>query len=491
MKKCKFCEKEVPSAKKCDCEKATQNSTVSKKIIKIGGIGAVVIALAITIFPMLFYSPHINAFDYVEVSFNGINNHGTLDISFEKIEMIEAIIGEEPNDLFSEEYDKWESDYEKYAELISVTCSKEENLSNGDIVKISVNAAKKAAKFIEGGTKSYTVDGLIILEAVDVFENVTFEFEGVNGDGSIRIIEKSKDGFEAECSFVADKANNLSNGDKITVEVDCDEETAIEFGCIPKTLAKELTVSGLPAYLTDKSEIPTETIKEFSSKFAHDVSEEITDDFMFTYGDVNYYGTYFMTKKEDAELAKTNRLEIFVCYERFKDGDYWDTVYMPLVFTDILIFPDGTITLDYENGSDATFTTDMDDHIKKLEEKYTVQIVQKNIASASSLTSADISFADVSDTYNNNPPANQVPETVSETIPFSTPNTNLPDLGGEITPKEKKKMEQEMACCSKCGKSKSLYHINSVFGGECPHCGEDIPANVCHDCVRASQEPAW
>lgn len=91
-------------------------------------------------------------------------------------------------------------------------------------------------------------------------------------------------------------------------------------------------------------------------------------------------------------------------------------------------------------------------------------------------------------------PADQVPEDIAETYAISNFDYNtsdLPELGGTLTSEEKAAIAQDIACCKYCNQTRSLYHINSVFGGECPHCGDEIPANVCHDCVRDGQKPAW
>lgn len=100
-----------------------------------------------------------------------------------------------------------------------------------------------------------------------------------------------------------------------------------------------------------------------------------------------------------------------------------------------------------------------------------------------------------SETTTSEPPAPEVTEGTTTKYSISDPDYNpndLPGLGGVLDDDTKNLVEQhKVSCRYGCGEQHSGYLIHSVFGGECPHCGENITANVCHDCVRDGHTPAW
>lgn len=140
--------------------------------------------------------------------------------------------------------------------------------------------------------------------------------------------------------------------------------------------SKEYTVHDLPEYVTSADQIPIDQIETIYKRFVYEQNNSITDDWMFSYSDVQYYGTYFLYSNEGSSFAKTNRLEVFVYYNEFLDGELRRTIYTPLVFTRILIYPDGTVDLEYENGSNTTFTTDIEAHFDDLKEDYIITKVE-------------------------------------------------------------------------------------------------------------------
>lgn len=76
-----------------------------------------------------------NALDYVEITFSGSNGNGRAELSMRTLELIESVIGGEPEP--NESYSSWLSQYILYDEGITFSCTPEQNLSNGDTVTVN------------------------------------------------------------------------------------------------------------------------------------------------------------------------------------------------------------------------------------------------------------------------------------------------------------------------------------------------------------------
>lgn len=82
----------------------------------------------------------IDAMNYVDLTFSGSNGAGRADLTVRSLALIEAIIGKEPE--LNESYTKWLNQYILYDEGITVSCSPNQNLSNGDTVSVTITNAE-------------------------------------------------------------------------------------------------------------------------------------------------------------------------------------------------------------------------------------------------------------------------------------------------------------------------------------------------------------
>ena len=94
------------------------------------------------------------------------------------------------------------------------------------------------------------------------------------------------------------------------------------------------------------------------------------------YKNIKLDKTYFLVKKEDAWASENNLLMIFVSFDKYVDGYFQETDYSPLVFKNITINEDGTISLDYEDGSNATFTANLEGFMSKYEDDFEIEEVK-------------------------------------------------------------------------------------------------------------------
>ena len=379
MKYCEFCGTELKSNEKCSCPEAQDQRALRKpktnKIVTFGVIVLIVAVLAVVcIFAALGTTLKADPFDYTTVTFEGYNTCGKPVIGFNEDEFISKFVGDEPTSF--EEILVWSTEYDSYSSGISYSYSPKENLKNGDRVTVTFTVSDSISDKIKAGSKEFIVSGLTEVETIDLFTDIDVKFEGVAGSAKALVVKKSDAELLQNCNFVISPEFDLNGGDKVTVTISNTDELAQKYQVVPAVNSKEYTVYDLPEYVTSADQIPIDQIETIYKRFVDEQNNSITDDWMFSYSDVQYYGTYFLYSNEASSFAETNRLEVFVYYNEFLDGELRRTIYTPLVFTRILIYPDGTVDLEYENGSNTTFTTDIDAHFDDLKEDYIITKVE-------------------------------------------------------------------------------------------------------------------
>ena len=114
-----------------------------------------------------------------------------------------------------------------------------------------------------------------------------------------------------------------------------------------------MTISGLQEYITSPNQIPQNIIQKFASQFLLTMEETYNGDGVFTADNFKSEGVYWMTLKENSFSiigeAKT-QLVFMVSYREYYHGDYFGTTYQYWSFKNLVINPDGTLEIDYNNG---------------------------------------------------------------------------------------------------------------------------------------------
>lgn len=185
--------------------------------------------------------------EIANVEFNGLNGNGT--ISFELDESIYE------DGAFLEKLYPDDTTVEaglKFIELltnIDYTFSKEEDLSNGDEVTVTVEYDED--KFEERGIKvknpefTVTVEGLSDGTKIDVFEGLQVICDGFSGKSTPTFNYENCDEFTKEYVTFQCDATNVSNGDVITVTANYNSYDAEENLVIVEYDSKEYTVTDL------------------------------------------------------------------------------------------------------------------------------------------------------------------------------------------------------------------------------------------------------
>jgi len=186
--------------------------------------------------------------DYVNIDLKGANGYGKIEISTNYSDLRTDI-----SDALGDDSTKKErsaaTDFANSVEFEVI--SDNENLSNGDVVEISVNYDKDEAKEYKVAFSSdsfkYEVDDLEEAEPIDPFENLEIIFSGISSKGTAKFDSSGLDGIvKSYVTFEIDNpTDSLSNGDVITVKASADNDALLNQGYVLTSDTKEYTVEGL------------------------------------------------------------------------------------------------------------------------------------------------------------------------------------------------------------------------------------------------------
>lgn len=368
MKYCGYCGKALQDNEKCTCADSNKKQKKTLLFTFIGVAAAFPLLLIGLVVAIIVGTAKINPSTYLsEPVFSGKDTMGYASVSFDEKGLIESIIGEEPADLFNEETWKWAELYDEYSD--NIVCEyPTSNLSNGDTITVKIITTGIAAEKIKSIEKTYTVEGLTEIETIDVFKHVTVTFSGLSGNSTAQVELDTDDEIIKYCRFRIDPNYDFSNGDVITVSITNVEELCERYDVVPLETVKEFTAEGLWTYATVEN-LPLDTIKDIAERFVseEDSTDENTDFISYTAAEL--YGCYFLQEKN----IFGNGLHIIVCYEKYVKGEYTETIYMPLIFENILADSNGNVTIEYEDGRGSLFFyTDIDKYLSELKDEYII-----------------------------------------------------------------------------------------------------------------------
>ena len=209
----------------------------------------------------------INLTDYATVNFEGVDGQGTATVNYDLTQLEKDFVGDDDGNISQEEAQELVN-FASFEMSIKWELDKEESLSNGDKVKLTVtyneDSAKEQKINVKGDTtKEFEVTGLkepITLDAFDpeVFDadtGVKISYEGISPMASIVIENGCGDGqAQRFVEYVPDKTYEISNGDTITITASLTEQ-AIKEGYVLKDEQTQITVEGLESYVSNLSEL--------------------------------------------------------------------------------------------------------------------------------------------------------------------------------------------------------------------------------------------
>lgn len=221
------------------------------------------------------------------------------------------------------------------------------------------------------GSGDSSQNNLKTFQPIDVFQDIVVEYEGMDGEAYLKIINNSTDPFISTCEFTIEPCEKLSNGDTITIKVSYKDSMADLYGCIPEQETITVTVIGLSDYVKDASQLSLETIKEFADKYLVETEELLVDDFIFSYQNIQYLGTYLCINKDSSHLLR-NELKMYISYDEYRNGVFYQTVYKSRGYRNVSISSIGVLELEYDQYPYTSFPDDIITDLNSLEDEYVV-----------------------------------------------------------------------------------------------------------------------
>ena len=349
------------------------------------------------------FTPTINLNKYVTITVDGYDTVGKADVEFDREKFKEdyekklASKVESTSDYDSSDYedldeylgelvDEYEDEYENIASLfgdeydgstsgtflsecVDGSLDKVHSLSNGDVVTYTWScddsyALQKYGYKLKYSNIEYKVSGLKKAETFDPFEGMEIAFSGVGPEGTAEISGTPTNSEAKDLTFSCSQDYGLSNGDTIVVSVNSPSGEDIidycmeQFGKIPSPIEKDYTVEGLDSYVTSAADITEDSLKQMQDKAVEVYNNQAQSwDSSVTLNSFTYMGTYFLSKKKDADNYGCNnalyllyKTEVHIQYaDEYESYDQVVPGYWYIYFTDILTNNKGEVSVSLDS----------------------------------------------------------------------------------------------------------------------------------------------
>ena len=381
MRYCSFCGKLVEEGQLCNCRNEAKpkldKQTLIKRAIVFGGLALIAILCIVLVVIFAWGNLQgdppgsgslelINPFDFVvDVTFDGLDGYGEINISYDQDALIERFIGKEPNINDEKAVLNWLAQYMSFDSVLEFVSSSETGLSNGDTVTVTCVVPNEAKDRLKQSSKQYTVSGLETPQIIDVFAEIEICYEGISGGAQASIKKLSNATTLSDCDFEISPNYNLSNGDQITIRLSDNsiKKLSKNHKTIPQTTSKTYMVKRLSEYVSSVEQLPKETIKQFAKRFYDEKKASLQYDGYFTYENITYCGTYFYLQASEQATLYKNILRIDVSYDMYMHGNHIRTDHTYLDFPNITIDSTGMVSLVYENGNSLSSSINEDGYI--------------------------------------------------------------------------------------------------------------------------------
>ncbi len=199
----------------------------------------------------------------------------------------------------------------------------------------------------------YEVSGLEQAEEFNPFDYITVTYEGFAPYGKLNISKNGENPVYG-ISYRADKADGLSNGDKVVVRAEAGSditEYCFGKGYAPSETEREFTVSGLASYATKLNLIPAEAMTKMDTHaqdvFKANVAKNWNDSGE-SLKDIKLIGNYFLIPKDSSISTNTYNYVYFI-YKITAENSEKDSAfdyYYYSYYTNIILLDDGTCSFD-------------------------------------------------------------------------------------------------------------------------------------------------
>ncbi len=358
-------------------------SSATKKMI--AAVAAVGVVIGIILVVVLNRKTTINLQDYVKVKFDGYDTVGTASIEFDDDAFYEDVKKsrkvkkemEKAGALDIEDSEDWEELAEamqsamsaySFASGLDWKLDKDEKLSNGDKVTVTFafdneKAAESGIKFL-GEKAEFTVKGLKKVKEVDPMADITVEFSGTSPECSAEVVNNSTEEVLQDVYYQLSKSYDIAKGEKVTVSVDYDEDMEeyylAQYGCKLTNTSKEFTCDKVDEYVSKIQDIDADAMAKIQKQASDVINAYFADaKDSFVAGKINFEGCYFLAAKDLSTWGSKNILYVVYSSEvkGKKKGSFKKTkVFLPVKFTDVLKYADGTVYVDLNVNSIEGYT---------------------------------------------------------------------------------------------------------------------------------------
>ncbi|MCD8028552.1 MAG: hypothetical protein LUF02_07830 [Erysipelotrichaceae bacterium] len=331
---------------------------------KILGIGALVVCLVIGL--IVFFTTRkttINLQDYVTVEITGADGYGKASVDFNEeqfgldiadaVGLTDFVYQYADYDIDELQYVASSEDYSKLincmyaAQSVDYEVDVTSGLSNGDKVTVTFtfnnDYASNAGFKFKGNDLTVTVSDLGELEAIDPFEGVTIDYEGVSPYLTASVNIEGANEAVSYARFSLSEDDNITIGDTITVSItNYDEQDfANNYGVTFTTVTKEYTCEDASYYtkaaseLTDTFLADAKTAVEESINNALNFNTSSTNTKTYVSNEnVTYVGYFFLYLNDVADYSSYSHRpynQLYLVYSatlKSADGSFDDmTVY--------------------------------------------------------------------------------------------------------------------------------------------------------------------
>lgn len=361
----------VPAATAADKEK----SKLPVALIGLGAAAAALVLFAIILIAVLVNSGKtINLNKYASITVSGYDTVATARLEFDKEQFkkdygnkikykgkegdaaIMALFYDSAADCLANEYLKGSFD-------------KSTQISNGDVIVYSWDCDEAEIKKVFGYKVKckdikMTVKDLEQIATFDPFEGVEVIYTGLAPNGSAEVKSNSTSAYASQLRFQVEPGSGLSNGDVVTVKVyDGGSQNPTQyfinvFNAIPTATEKQFTVDGLGSYATSASQIPDDTMEKMKSQGEDTIRANVANNWSeeSNLDSCNYIGNYFLTTKNSENYGSKSMVILVYELQATIDSESRGildtfTYYACVTFTDPILLPDGTCSVDLSRGS--------------------------------------------------------------------------------------------------------------------------------------------
>jgi len=360
----------------------------------------IVVIVAILCAKSMGFYEKVDLADYVTCEYSGYNTKGSVEVTLndELTTNLMQRLRSKYDDAFIR-FTKCESeDYNSFYNSLNVTVNAPEYLSNGSRYRYTVNYDKELAKKLRlkvyNNEKEMMVSTLptaTVLSLDQVFEGITFTFQGVSPNVSATMTDMTFNPLLSDVEFVVEGEKEVySEGDVIRVRAVYDEAECLSKNLVIDAPAgecyKDYTVSADSHYIRSAAELPqeilneavraansaftTKTAKEFGVRVYFEAGKSpvyVNKESTFEWVSYSPLSAYLKVMKDEYAGKNSNNYNdldiVYSCMMTQADGQ---AVKLEAVvrFKDIVVNNDGTLDYDFSNAT-VSSASYLDSRIKK------------------------------------------------------------------------------------------------------------------------------